>query len=272
MKLLLCIGLLWSPTLSGQAISLPVAPIPPMGSFAASTLPSGAFTRNPAVLGFTESAGISITTSRPFGLSELSQAEISGFFPAAGGGIGMAWLGTGYSDYLQQQLQLSYGIRTGRSSMGISLTYQRLKIRGLTPQHWIAGSWGCTWKLQEMLSAGILIRNLLPGFWAKEKKNYLPVSYCAGICYSINPLLIAEATLALEPETEAQLAVQLQYRLPRQFQVGAGFTTARQQSHLTLGWIQKRLLVIVGSSVHPQLGLSPLLAIHYSPSQKNNDE
>jgi competence ComEA-like helix-hairpin-helix protein len=130
-NLILPLALLVSP---GRAAFELVAEDPWLGAGAASTLwPSSPFVlaANPAALGLLESSAISCAASRPFGLSELDRAGVSGCLITSATALGTLASLSGDRTYSEISLHLAASHRVlPQLLLGAGLAGRRLSISG----------------------------------------------------------------------------------------------------------------------------------------------
>lgn len=101
--------------------------------YAAALFPrtAAAVSMNPAAPGILEGRGVSVSASRPFGLSQLSRVAVAGNTILSGVGVGALISGTGTHEYSEFTLAAAGAFRLTRGVVaGASLSCRRLSIEG----------------------------------------------------------------------------------------------------------------------------------------------
>jgi hypothetical protein len=124
--------------------------------------------------------------------------------------------------------------------------------------------------LTEQVHAGIQVRNPFAGKWGPGKSERLPAVYTGGIGYSPSPFFYGSMEVEKEEDQPVGLSFSLQYKPVTRFLFRAGVGSRASSAWIAAGFQLSRCRIDICSAFHPQLGITPGLAVlfHFKKSVK----
>jgi hypothetical protein len=155
------------------------------------------------------------------------------------------------------------GTKTG---VGIQFNYSITRISNYGSSHSPGFELASVWHLSEKIYAGIQVANIL-----KNKKSAQPSLYTATWGYEASEKLYAGVTISKEEEqpVNVQAAVQYRFHPACMARLGVSSATSSAWSGAALSWKNSRLDII--AAYHPQLGITPAMALSFIMGGKKNE-
>ena len=218
---------------------------------------TGAALDNDAVPGFSERAGIFLSSAIPFGISGLQNAQFQGLTRlSARDGFGLSIEHSGMDVYTEQQFRLVYGRRLGeRLLLGGSAAILRVSA----PEYGSATAGN--------FSLGVLAEPI-PGLWLGARISNpvqlelagasLPSMLRLGAAWKAGSTLILLLETEKDLERKAQVKAGIEYRPVEQLVLRAGIRSDPARLVFGLGYqLKNGLEISSGAEWHTVLGLTP---------------
>jgi hypothetical protein len=140
--------------------------------------------RNPAGLAFIRAVQATAAFSpAPYGFRELASCGASVALPVRSGVLEFSYQRFGFEFYREQTAACSYALGMSGLSVGISLTYQSVAIKGYGSAGAVAADLGTTLFLLNGLSCGFLVTNVTAASIGVSAER-LPQVYTLGAAYT----------------------------------------------------------------------------------------
>lgn len=219
------------------------------------------FVLNPAALASQESLCAGIYGERRYLLSELNLCSLAGSIPAAGGGLGMQVLYSGFAGYNESSLGLSYGRRLGRLlDIGLQFNYTLFQISGYGQAGSVNSAVGVFVHPSEKMTLGLYVFNPVGGKIGKNTNEKMASLYKTSMGYYASPQVYVGVDLIKEEGRPFSMQAAMYYQFAGQFFAGMGILTVPGVPFGWAGWMRKDLRIDMHVSYHPQLGFTPALA------------
>jgi hypothetical protein len=220
---------------------------------------------NQASLVQVQAMQVSIMGERRFMLEDLGWYRAGIIFPAAGGGIGVQGNFFGTVLNKEAELGLAYGRKVGQKmSIGAHFSYCTQRIATLSQQKQIATE--ASWQLEitPVLKAGFRIYQPFNLSTTYEDPK-LPAVYSSGLGYQPSEQLLFVVELQKEQKRSINCIVGIEYRFAKLLLARIGIQSETASYTLVTGLQIHPFRLDVMASLHPQLGITPGLTLHFQP-------
>lgn len=219
------------------------------------------FVFNPAALASQESITAGAYGERRFSLAELNLCSLTGSIPAAGGGIGVQIIYSGFADYNESGIVLAYGKKLGRLlDLGVQFNYELIHISSYGQAGSVNAGAGFLIHPAEKITLGLYVFNPVGGSLGKNTGERIASLYKTSIGYDASPQVYVGLELIKEEGRPFMVQAALHYQFAGQFFAGLGILTTPGIPYGWAGWVHKDLRIDMHVSYHPQLGFTPALA------------
>jgi hypothetical protein len=225
---------------------------------------------NPAVLGNIKTVMAGVYGENRFGLKDISfyTALVAVPFEKSATGLVAKYFGSAL--YNESQLGLAYAKSLGKLVLGIRFNYHMVRIPAYGSDAAVTAELGCSWQMNEKLSAAIVFSNPAGGKFGANKTERIASVYSAGVCYSISSQLSLMGSVVKEEQRAAAVTVVIQY-FPSAAVFGrVGINTRQAMPFVFLGWKWQQLRIGIYGSFQVKLGFTPGLMLIYE--RKNTEK
>ncbi|PWV47542.1 hypothetical protein [Chitinophaga sp. S165] len=226
--------------------------------------------QNQAALSYVPVVTAGAGTERRFMLKEISTHTLAVALPVRHGGFGLHLQQSGYTDYRRQTIGLAYGRTLGdRFSIGMQVNYLSRIIPQYTSAHALVFELSCLMHLTPQLHIGMQAFNPAGSELQRLDNEKVPSIYRAGLGYEVTPTFLLSAAVTQETGTSTATKIMCEYRIIKQLSLQLGICTDPQLSNAAIGITLRQLYILLSSSYHPQLGITPATAIVWQLKQQH---
>lgn len=241
------------------------------GAYSVHHLDVFSFTSNQASLAQVKNIAAGLFAERRFLLAELNNYTAAVAVPTKSGNFGLKANYTGFTDYNETQLGLSYGRRLGtKADVGIQFNYNSIRASGYGSSSALSFEIGTVFHLSEKLHTGFQVSNPIGGKFGTEKQEKLPSVYSAGIGYDASEKFLISMEMQKEEDQPVNVNAGLQYRPINSLSVRAGISSATSSLWGGVGVFLQSFRIDITASFHPQLGLTPGMMIVFGQNSKKD--
>lgn len=208
---------------------------------------------------------IGVHTVRKFMVTELAMHTITAGLPVRGGGIGLQLDHGGSGSFAATQLGIGYAKQLGQVDLGCKLNYYNIRMGGYGNAGTLVFDVGSIWHITEKVHTGLQLYNPVGGKLAKEK---LPYACRIGLGCEVSEQVLIAAEIIKQENKPADVHAGICYLPVPVCRLQAGIMAAAAQPYISAGLQWKCWRIILGTAYHPQLGMSPALALSYIVPEK----
>jgi len=258
--------------LYSQTLLRPIAaPYIGFGAYSFNHTDVFSFTSNQASLAQLKNPAAGVYGERRFLQSELNNYTAAIALPTHSGNFGLKAGYSGFSDYNDSQIGLTYARKLGNKvDIGIQFNYNGIRIAGYGNASAISFEAGTIFHITDKLHTGFHISNPVGGKFGKDHQEKLPSVYTAGFGYDASSTFFFSAEIIKEEDQPVNVNAGIQYKVIPQLLVRGGMSTATSSAWIGLGLSLKSFRMDVTSSYHPQLGITPGLLLLFNFNKKEN--
>jgi len=225
------------------------------------------FTSNQASLVHAASFQAAVMGERRFMLEELGWYRAGFIIPTAGGGIGMQVNYCGNSNNITTSLGLAYGRKMGQQfAMGAQFGYRYQKIPAYNNSQEIAAEVGGLLNVSPAVNVSFHMHHPY-NVSAIEKSIKLPAIYTTGLGYNPSEQLLFIVELQKEQNRNINCIAGIEYRFAKLLLARLGLQSETSTYSFGTGIQLHQFRLDVMAALHPQLGFTPGLALHFQPNQ-----
>jgi hypothetical protein len=204
---------------------------------------------------------IGVGTENSFGIKELSTHTAVFALPVTGGIFGLNIAYTGFELYNESKIGLAFAKKLSDDfNVGIQVDYLGVYADGATDNHNnFTFEIGAQKRLMRELTLGAHIFNPI-GVKLNEKEN-IPSIFKLALRYDANDKVAIFTEGELESEQNAKLKLGLEYKIIKQLQLRAGFSTNPAKNTFGLGYTLNKIQLDVAVKRHQLLGYSPQFSV-----------
>jgi len=204
---------------------------------------------------------IGVGTENSFGIKELSTHTAVFALPVNGGVFGLNVAYTGFDLYNESKIGLAFAKKLSDDfNVGIQVDYLGIYVAEGTNNHNnFTFEIGAQKRLMQKLTLGAHIFNPI-GVKLNEDEN-IPSIFKLGLRYNTNDKVAVFTEGELESEQNAKLKLGLEYKIIKQLQLRAGFSTNPAKNTFGLGYTLKNIQLDVAVKRHHLLGYSPQFSV-----------
>lgn len=221
-------------------------------------------TFNPAALANLNLTSAGIYGEQRFLLKELSFYRFALALQTKPGNFGINGFYSGSADYHSMSVGGAYGRKLGeKADMGIQFDYSTYQLKGYGKTSFVNVQLGGLIHLSEQLHAGLHVKNLA-GFRSNQQSEKLKTVYTVGLGYDASDKFFAAIAFQKEEDQQNDIHAMVRYDVQNNIGFKAGMST---QIPVAYGGIiigLKNFTIDILSSYHPQLGITPGLALQYN--------
>jgi hypothetical protein len=225
---------------------------------------------NPAALAQLHYTSAGIYSEQRFLLKELTGHTLATGLITKHGHLGVIVRHAGFSAYAESQFSLLHARSLGsKTDVGIQFNYTTTRISNVGSLTAIGFEIASAWHLSEKIHAGIHIAN--PVKSKKWKDLSLPSTYKATWGYEASEKFFAGVVISKEEDQPVNVQVALQYKFHLAMMARLGLSSATSSAWAGAGvsWKNSRLDII--AAFHPQLGITPAMALTFILCREKNE-
>ena len=219
---------------------------------------------NPAALANLKNSSAGIYGEQRFLLKELSYYSFALALQTKPGNFGVNGYYSGSVEYNSMSLGGAYGRKLGeKADIGIQFDYSAFQLKGYGKTSFVNVQIGGLIHLSEQLHAGMHIKNLA-GFRSNKQSEKLKTVYTVGLGYDASDKFFAAIAFQKEEDQQNDIHAMVRYDVQNNIGFKAGISTQVPVAYggIIIGF--KSFTIDVLSSYHPQLGITPGLALQYN--------
>lgn len=200
-------------------------------------------------------------TENSFGIKKLSTHTAVFALPVNGGVFGLNVSYTGFELYNESKIGLAFSKKLSDDfNVGIQVDYLGIYVAEGTNNHNnFTFEIGAQKRLMRELTLGAHIFNPV-GVKLNEDEN-IPSIFKLGLRYDANDKVAIFTECELESEQNAKLKLGLEYKIIKQLQLRAGFSTNPAQNTFGLGYTLNNIQLDIAVKRHQLLGYSPQFSV-----------
>lgn len=219
---------------------------------------------NPAALASLKYSLAGIYGEQRFLLEELSFYRFALALHTKPGNFGINGYYSGSAEYHSMSVGGAYGRKLGeKADLGIQFDYSTYQLKGYGKASFVNVQMGGLIHLSEQLHAGLHVKNLA-GSRSNQQSEKLKTVYTVGLGYDASDNFFAAIAFQKEEDQQNDIHAMVRYDIQSNIGFKAGIST---QVPVAYGGIiigLKNFTIDVLSSYHPQLGITPGLALQYN--------
>lgn len=250
--------------ISAQAQTNPGPRSTSMGSAGVALQDVWSLQQNPAGTAGIEKPIFAIGYAQHFSGTELNTQTAIFAFPLKQNVFGLSFQRYGFSEYMEQRAGIAYSRRFGNSVfMAIGFNYHHIEILKYGSAQAFSVEAGIQYSVTDKLWIGSHISNPNRSRYNDLAGSDIPVtlSFGASFRFTDKVLIISDIQKVLGAATDVKLG--LEYKLISWFSLRCGVSANPFKQYAGFGLNSQRLCVEVAVSSHPNLGISPQLALIY---------
>lgn len=226
---------------------------------------------NQAALAGIAGTAASVFTEKRFLLNALGTVAFSFVLPTHSGTFGASLQYFGNNLYSDRLAGLAYGRTLGKkAAIGMQADYVSTRIRDYGSVAALTFEAGLLFHLTDQLHAGIHTFNPLRQQLNKSAGMNMPSIYSAGMGYEYSSKFFVGAELRQEEDPAAvRFSVGAEYRLIEQLALQVGLANEPAANYLGMRVRWGQLQLHLAGTYHPQLGMTPAVAISFQAHEKN---
>ncbi|MCX6318545.1 MAG: hypothetical protein NTW29_14730 [Bacteroidetes bacterium] len=225
---------------------------------------------NPAALAQLPGSSAGIAGGRKFMLNSLAEYQLVAGMKTSTGNFATALYYAGGPAYNESQIALSYGRSLGtKADIGLTLQYNSVHVAdGYGNASYLSAEAGCIFHLTSVLNTGISMSRPAGSKWGKDKSESTPSVYTVGIGYEVSRQFLITVSVQKEEKQPVRVNASLQYKPVPVLQIRAGINALTHSGWAGAGWSRGSMQFYVYSIFHPQLGITPLMALSFQFKKK----
>jgi hypothetical protein len=206
---------------------------------------------------------------RRFMLQATSLYAMALAVPTSSGTFGLSVQHFGYTAFNQQKLGIAYGRTLGsKVSIGLQVDYLAVSMQQYGRTSTVTFEAGCLFHITPQLHAGIHAFNPVARQLDKAGQQDIPVVYTAGAGYEVSGDFLLSAEVIKETDHSLTTRVMGEYRIIPQLSLQLGLSTDPQLSGGGVSFTWQTLRICLSGCYHPQLGITPAMAIIWQLKKK----
>ncbi len=250
--------------ISAYAQSSPGARSISLGSAGAALQDVWSLQLNPAGIANIEKAIFAVGYVQHFTGTDLYTQSAGFALPLKQNVVGVHFKRYGFKEYLEQEAGVVYSRKFGNSlflAIGFNYHYQEIKKYGSAPAFSVEA--GIQYKLTDKLLLGSHISNPNNSRFNDAPGSEIPVVITFGLRYKFKDkvLMVSDIQKVLNDATDVKWG--LEYKLITWFSLRCGISANPFRQYSGFGLNVQRLCIDAAVSSHPNLGMSPQLALSY---------
>ncbi len=223
-----------------------------------------AFTINPAALASLQKTMAGIYVEQPFLIQQAGFYRAVSAFTVKKEHFGLRADQSGIPAFRETRLGAAYGRSLGRVlDAGLLFEYAGYRLRGYGTAMAVTAGVGLIWHGNEKVHGGISLYNPVRVPWRPTGER-MPAIYRVGVGYAASGRFYIHTELIKEEEKPVDILAGVQYSIAPGITLCAGLRSGLSSIYAggSIGWSHFRALLSV--SHHPELGISPGIALLYS--------
>lgn len=194
----------------------------------------------------------------------LGVYQMAAVLPVPSGSFGCTASFLGVSGYREAAAGIAYGRRLGKLDAGIQFNYLRTAMGSYGSAHSANMELGLIMQLTDQFRTGIHIYNPTRSSYLNWKEEKLPVIISMGGGYEVSGKFYLGFQLRKSENEPAGLIAAAHYALTQFLSVRAGMDTRNASFFFGSAYQFEDLRFQFSATVHPYLGVSPAILIHYT--------
>ncbi|NML22701.1 hypothetical protein HHL16_17590 [Pseudoflavitalea sp. G-6-1-2] len=164
---------------------------------------------------------------------------------------------TGLDSFREYALQLAYGRRLGKVSLGTGLHYGAKHVAGYGNRSFWSMGIGVLWKVSSVISTGWQLNHLSGGIFSAGNKERLAYGYTAGLGVLLAPALLAEMLVTKNEAQAASVIAACHYQVKNRLQASVQLDIPEAKPSMRVKWKMNWMQLGVTAAYHAMLGFSP---------------
>ena len=212
---------------------------------------AGAFW-NPAAVAWGKRLSAFAAYDRPYGMAELTTQALSAGIRIGRHGLGMRYMGFGFSLYKERVFGAVCGLRvSGQASVGLGVRVLQISAAGMPTTQWTVFDLGLRWRLREGVFLGAVARNA-----GGKDASVLGQGGAVGVGVDVMPQVVVVADVQKEANFPVGAGIGMLYRVHPQLVIRTGMGTRPERLSAGFGVRQNGLAVDYAAMWHTVLGIT----------------
>jgi hypothetical protein len=212
---------------------------------------------------------VGLYSERKFFQAELNSYLVAACVPMSPGNFGVKLGLAGSPFYQEMQAALAYARKLGiKADLGLQFNYSTIQIPLYGNSSAISFEAGTIFHISQKFHTGFHIGNPVGGRYGKNKEEKLPSIYTMGMGYSPSENLLVSIEITKEEFHPVEINAGIHYRILPVLELRLGMAVVSSTFSAGAGFSFKSFQLNILSSYHPQMGITPGLAIIFERAQK----
>jgi len=204
---------------------------------------------------------------RRFSLRGLSFYQLAFVLPTSSGNFGLSAGYFGSSSYNESRLGLAYARNLGKIDLGVQFNYLNIQTWGYGRAPAVNFEAGALLHVTSQFETGIHIYNPMRVTIGKNSEEKLPFIYSFGLGYDVSEKFFIGTEIEKAEDQPLNVNAGYQYSFDEKLFTRAGISSATSTFYLGLGFLLHELRIDATASLHPNLGITPGIALLYQPAK-----
>jgi hypothetical protein len=221
---------------------------------------------NMGAIAFYNKTSVGAYYSNSFLVKELALKSVAATYALKNSGFGLSLSQFGYSQYQENKIGLSYGIKLSEKfGVGAQLNYFNLKIgEGYGSTGILSAKVGVYTKINDELSLAATISNPTRAKLNDYKDERLPTEIQIGLNYEFSKKLNTSIQVSKDLEFDPSIHIGLEYQVIEILYLRAGIANKPAESSFGFGLFFKDFQMDFASCFDSNLGFSPKISLSYT--------
>lgn len=225
--------------------------------------------RNEASLANIHNFTAGIMAERRFMLNATSSYAFAVVLPASSGAFSLQGIGTGYENFVQQQVALAYGRPLASwFNVGLQLDYLNMRIPQYGSAHAFTFGISTLFRWKKYWSLGLQAFNPVGVTYTGLGDDEILSLYRVGVGYQPSPNFFLSTELSKSEGFPAEIATAFHYRIMKQLGIKGGISTGEQKIFLGIAILLSRFAMMFSAINHQRLGLTPGAGFIYNSKKQ----
>jgi hypothetical protein len=221
---------------------------------------------NMGAIAFYNKTAVGAYYSNSFLVKELALKTVAATYALKNSGFGLSLSQFGYSQYQENRIGLSYGIKLSEKfGVGVQLNYFNLKIgEGYGSTGILTAKIGIYTKITDELSLAATLSNPTRAKLNEYKDERLPTEIQIGLNYEFSKKLNTSIQVSKDLEFDPTIQLGLEYQVIEILYLRAGVASKPAESSFGFGLLLKDVQLDFASCFDSNLGFSPKVSLSYT--------
>lgn len=256
-----------------QTMRRPLAiPYLNLSAYSAQQKDAFSFTGNQAALAKMTQACAAVYGERRFMLSETGSYCMAAAMPSALGNFGLQVNYSGFKNFSETIAGIAYARSLGsKADIGIQFNHYSYRIPAYSGRSAVYASLGALFHISSNLKTGIQLISPVKQYAPEGSTEQVNPFYKFALGYDASEQFFIACEMSKEAGVPVNVQAGFQYQFADQFFARAGFLGETSAIYAGAGVCWKNMRLDIAGSYHPQLGISPGIALFTHFNTKKTD-